>query len=206
MDEKRLWLVETLRGEDEAAARAAHAELVATYDGYARTVRRKRPLAVSDVEELLQELWTRVWTNRRTIETPNAFEGWLSTTAINLGTSRLRPKKRSAEVLVDEVPVQQGPISEGLDPDRALDLAYAEKVLALVRKLDEMPETERKEYCERLPHPSLRKLAQLTNKEREIILREFVGEQSRKRAAPRFLDSKALKIFRVIFDPSLRGK
>jgi RNA polymerase sigma-70 factor, ECF subfamily len=197
-------LVETLRGEDEGAARTALAQLIALFENHVRKVLREHVRNTADVEELLQDTWVLVWKKRKSIDELGAFPTWLARIAVNVVNSRFRTKKSEGEVLVgvDQDP-EQGVAHEPSDPDRAIDRKYAARVLQLLARLDQLPQEERTKVLARHPDPLLDRLARLTDKQRRIILEHFGDQESPKPARASVLETSAFKLLRAIVDRTL---
>ncbi|MDJ0714480.1 MAG: sigma-70 family RNA polymerase sigma factor [Prochloraceae cyanobacterium] len=86
--------------------RAAFEELVRRYQSHIDRVLYHLAPDWQDRTDLAQEVWIRVYRNIKRLQEPSKFRGWLSRIATNLFYDELRKRKRGAQILSIDRPLQ----------------------------------------------------------------------------------------------------
>jgi RNA polymerase sigma factor (sigma-70 family) len=113
---------------------AAKGDLVALHERYARRLfvfLAGKGVAMSDLDDVAQEVWARVWQAMRARTFEGHFRGWLFRIAGNLVIDRSRRKR--ADALPDDLALA----ADGPGPDEAL--THQEEMQRLRHCLDQLP-------------------------------------------------------------------
>ena len=137
-------------------------ELFSRYDGPLRARLCKIVQDGEIAEDMLQEVFIRVWNKAATWEGRGSVRSWLYTIATHLAFNHLRSVRRRPELSLDE-PIEQDDVEEGQSVIRQLESTIpgpaaqfeASQTRALVRNLiDDLPEARREAmylvHCEDL--------------------------------------------------------
>jgi RNA polymerase sigma-70 factor (ECF subfamily) len=122
----------TIPADEDLAARG---DLVALHERYARRLYvflSGKGVATSDIDDVAQEVWARVWQALRAKTFEGHFRGWLFRIAGNLVIDRSRRKR--ADALPDDLTVADA----GPGPEE--DLERKEEMQRLRECLDKLPE------------------------------------------------------------------
>ncbi|HEX8159316.1 MAG TPA: sigma-70 family RNA polymerase sigma factor [Solirubrobacteraceae bacterium] len=132
-----------------AGDNAAWARLIDRFDSTLRSIARSYRLQPSDIDEVVQMTWARLYEHIDRLRQPNAIAGWLATTARRHAMAILQIPTR--EHLTDNP--QSDDLADPEDPQTSL--LRAERYAALADAMDALPEHQRRLMVVLLANPML---------------------------------------------------
>jgi RNA polymerase sigma factor (sigma-70 family) len=129
------WLVHAIRDNNDDRA---WAELIVRFDRTLRTIARSYRLSPTDIDDVVQTVWLRLYQRQDRLRDPDAIAGWLATTTRRASLNVLQRHVR--EELTDDLePLQDTELNQ---PNT--ELLEAERKAVLQRALATLPAHQRR--------------------------------------------------------------